>query len=496
MAHIIVVGAGSAGCVVAARLSASGEHQVTLLEAGPDQHDPQTSKRLASLNWLDALKAPSAFTADIMATRLQTDAPRPYQRGRGVGGSGSVNAMLALPGLPEDYDRWRDVYGIDGWNWEEVSPWLEMLQKDTIRSEPRSFTPVDHALVNAAEAFGLPSDVDTLTPDDGAGALYRHADSVGRRSSRERYLDPVRSRRNLSIRPNHPVSRVVIEDGRAVGVQLSDQEVMPADEIILCAGAIETPAVLLRTGEQRLGVGQGLQDHPAASVFLELHEEFADAEATAPCINAVLRLSSSRGTGDIHILPVHGPLTETNPPSHGVLMAALMHVTSVGEVRLDPENTEGAPLVAERMLSTKVDRVAMREALRMLETVLESPPFSRIVKSAFIDSEGTPLRALQDPVVYQSWLDTAVGDYFHAVGTARMGPQNDPRAVVDTSGRVHGVDRLRVMDASVIPEVPRANTHLPTVMVAERLSATILTELQGGQATTSPNEESEYVHSL
>lgn len=495
MARIIVVGAGSAGCVVAARLSASGEHEVTLLEAGPDEHSSLTTERLASLNWLEALKATDAFTDEIVATRLQADRPRPYQRGRGVGGSGSVNAMLALPGLPEDYDRWGEIYGIDGWSWRDVCPWFDMLREDITQSDPAAFTPVDRALVEAAEAFNLPSDVDTFTPENGGGALYRHADDAGRRSSREQYLDPARSRSNLKILPQSPVAQVVIEGGKAVGVQLTDGEVLHADEIVLCAGAIETPAVLLRTGGQRKGVGKGLQDHPAASVFLRLREEYAEAETTASCINAVLRLSPACGTGDIHLLPLHGPLAETTPQSHGVIMAALMHVNSVGEVKLNPENPEGAPIVAERMLSTEEDRAAMREALQIVGTVLETSPFQRIVERAFIDAQGTPLSALEDETTYQAWLDTAVGDYFHAVGTARMGRREDSDAVVDLIGRVYGVEGLRIIDASVIPEVPRANTHLPTVMVAERLSAAMLTELADDRPVTPLKEKPKYAYS-
>lgn len=494
MAKIIVVGAGSAGCVVAARLSASGEHQVTLLEAGPDERSPLTAGRLASLNWRNALQATDAFTHEIMATRLSADSPRPYDRGRGVGGSGEVNAMLALPGLPADYERWAEAYGIQGWSWDEVEPTFRALQKDITQSSPETFTPVDSALVDAAEDFGLPSDVDTFTAENGGGALYRHADEFGRRSSRAQYLEPARSHPNLEIVPNSPVRRVLVEDGRAVGVELNDKRALHADEVVLCAGAIETPAVLLRTGNQRRAVGQGLQDHPAASVFMELREEYAEAEEEGPCINSVLRLSSQHRYGDITLLPVHGALAETSPPSHGVLMAALMQVNSVGEVKLDPENPDGAPVVAERMLATEEDQAAMREAVDILKNVLSTGPFQRILKRVFIDESGTPLTALEDESNYQTWLNTSIGDYYHAVGTARMGRHDDPGAVVDAAGRVHDVDGLRVIDASVIPEVPRANTHLPVVMVAERLTAAMLTELADPQSTSENLKETPHVN--
>lgn len=477
MPRIIVVGAGSTGCVVASRLSKRPGNEVVLLEAGPDRTGTSTAQRLGSANWIDAMRSPEAFDSQLKATRLEGSARRLYHRGRGVGGSASVNAMLALPGLPRDYDRWAKEYGLDDWSWDLVQPWFEQLRPDLTASRRAEYSPVDRALVDSAASLGLPSDVDTFTPADGGGALWRNADASGRRSSRETYLEPALGRGNLAVRPDSKVHSLVVEDETVTGVQLADGTVLTADQVVLCAGTIETPAILLRSGCPLPGVGKGLQDHPAASIMLRLKEPHRQPPPEAPCIGAVLRLSSSVRTGDIHILPMHGALSESSPAHHGVLMAAVMTVTSVGDVRLTPDNPMGPPTVDQRMLTTARDRAVLREAVDHVERVLRTEPFRDVVESAFIDATGTPVSALRDEKVYDRWLDASLGDYFHAVGTARMGSADDPGAVVDQRGRVHGWHHVRVMDCSVMPEVPAANTHLPAVMIAERMSASLLADL-------------------
>jgi choline dehydrogenase/5-(hydroxymethyl)furfural/furfural oxidase len=170
---------------------------------------------------------------------------------------------------------------------------------------------------------------------------------------------------------------------------------------------------------------------------------------------------------------LHGTLLNGAEPDHGLIMAALMKVTSTGELELNPDNPLAPPVVRERMLSTEHDRAAMREGIRYLERVIEAPAFQRIIEKAFIDEKGTEFSALQDEDAFEAWLQNYVGDYFHACGTVRMGRADDPSAVVDQSGRIYGIPHVRVIDASIMPDVPSANTNLPTAMIAERLSASM-----------------------
>ncbi len=470
--RVVVVGAGTAGCIAAARLSEDGDREVILLEAGPDL---SAAPQLSSVNWMDALEFRDAFYPDLFATKITGSSPKLYQRGRGIGGSASTNAMLALPGLPADYTQMAEAYGLSRWGWEEVQPWFAKLKPDLTRSTAEERTHVDRALLRSGRELGLADEVDAYTPENGSALLYRTADRTGRKSSAELWLDPARERPNLRITPNVQVDRLLLEAGACVGVVLVGGEEIRADHVVLAAGVFETPCILLRSEINLPGIGRGLQDHPAASVYFSLRPEYREADRSIPCIGAVLRCSSSVGEGDIHLLPLHGSLIDSVPPAHGLLMAALMRVRSVGSLRLNPENPLAPPVVDEAMLSHPDDRRAMRDAIAAVGQVLSGAAFAEIVEDVFIDEAGTPLTALEDDAAFDTWLEQYVGDYFHAVGTARMGRADDPEAVVDERGNVHGVAGVSVWDASILPEVPSANTHLPVAMLAERLSAAFRT---------------------
>ena len=405
----MVIGAGAAGCVVAARLSERADRSVLLLEAGPADARP----------W-----------PHLTAVRTPQQPATPYLRGFGVGGSAALNAMVATIGEHDDYDEWDRAYGCAGWSWRDVRPWFRRVALPRRRAGRSEVGPLSAAVLQSA---------------DGAerARLTRTADGH-RASVREVYLDPARGRSNLEVRSNALVDRVLFEGRRAVGVVLADGEVIEATTVIVCAGALHSPAILLRSGVEREGIGYGLHDHPSLSIPTSVHK--ADEADLAV---SVVVWATHVARHDIQLLPFDSP--------HGSsLMAAAMRVFSRGQVRLASSDATTHPIVEFKMLSDERDLDLLRAGAH---------------KAAALAS------AAEVPLTDDA-LRAAVGNYVHAAGSCRMGAAADPMTVVDERCRVIGYESLVVCDTSVMPNLPRANPCLPTVMIAERVSAWIASDLR------------------
>ena len=437
---VVVVGAGSAGVVLAARLSERRDRAVLLLEAGADHDTTDTSPAISGPSFLAAMAEPGRLWPDLLARRTVEQGLRSYARGRGVGGSSAVNAMVGLPGEPGDYDEWERAFGCTGWGWADVRPWFHRLPIPLRAATSMESGPVARALL-VAESSAEPAML-TLTAD-------------GRRASvTEVYLEPARGRPNLTVRGDSLVDRVLLEGHRAVGVRLADGTEIEAATVILCCGAIHSPALVLRSGIDLVGVGQGLQDHPSFPLAMHLRVPTADPLGRL-AVTAMLR-ATYRDHHDLQLvaMDVVDPLS----PALCLLLGAVMRVHSRGSVTLASPDPALDPIVDFEMLTDERDFVALRAAAALAERVALSMAMSAIATPEPYDTSDASLRV-------------SVGGYVHAVGTCRMGAADDPLAVVDSSCRVIGHAGLLVCDASVMPTVPRANTHLPTVMIAERVAA-------------------------
>ena len=468
---VVIVGAGSAGAVLAARVSQNPVTTVLLLEAGPDKPPEEASAALTGASFLEAMAESSRVYEGLFAQRTAGRAAAPYARGRGVGGSSVVNAMVGMWGIPDDYDRWERDLGCVGWNWASVAPIFASLAIPQTPSTTAEWGAVDRALVESAQLLGHSFCSDTRGAEMGVGPAWLTRHNQRRVSVNEAYLDPARDRQNLSIRADATVDRVLVDNRRAIGVILASGEIIEAALVIVCAGAIHSPAILLRSKIDGPGIGQGLKDHASIPVTLALNDPARGGLDTS----TILRWSSQTGLADLQVLPLNRVGAAPNAQHLGVIMAALMSVHSVGQLTLASNDPQQHPNVVFDHLDDERDRHRLREAARHLADLVRTAPFARISHRVMIDDIGTPLEALpEDDSTFDQWMLNNLGDYVHASSTCRMGANDDEMAVVDARCRVMGYTGLVVCDASVFPDLPRANTHLPTVMVAERLSQMLL----------------------
>ncbi|MGA7778637.1 MAG: GMC family oxidoreductase N-terminal domain-containing protein [Paraburkholderia sp.] len=559
----LVVGGGTAGAVMAARLSESGRHRVLLIEAGIDTPPDQTPSDIADTFPSSTLN-PAYFWSGLEATVVKGGRPRPFPQARVMGGGSSIMGMFALRGVPSDFERW-SAAGAPGWSWDEAVRLYRKIERDPARgAAAHGTTPVKRmaadewpafvtALREAALARGLPY-VDDINeaPGDGFFPMPSSHDGNVRSSSAGCYLSAaVRSHPNLTISANTRALRLLLDGRRVVGVEVERGGVVAplhARSVIVSAGAIHSPALLLRSGigpaaelndlgvrpvMDLRGVGRNLQNHAYQFFALTLPRRKRLAQHLRRFAVAGLRASSNLPGCPASDLLLFA-LGRVSPRAFGtdaaMLGSALYAPFSRGSVTLAQADPGVHPLIDFRMLDDPRDAPRVVMAARLAEQLLSDPAVAASYNEAFLLPPGMALNQFNRPglaglvlaagarlvlnapgplrrfavrgamgagmplaasrgnqAITDDELLVSIAPMGHPVGTCAMGDARNPDTVVDGEYRVSGVEHLYVVDASVMPVIPSANTNLPTLMLAEHAAERILHALEPAPQTLLGN---------
>ena len=430
---VLVLGGGTAGCVLAARLSENPARSVCLVEAGPD-YGPYKEG-----GWPEDMVDGRSLAFSHAWERADED-DRSQLRACILGGCSAHNACALLRGASADYDEWGN-----GWSHAELEPYLERAEEQfrMRRFADDELAPWQRAFTEAGRALGL-----------GGGPHPVNAVGSVRWNSAFAYLDPARARPNLTILADTLVDRIVLRDGRAAGAATS-AGFLDARTVVVAAGAYGSPAILLRSGLDHLPVGENLRDHVGVGyewvVDERLQRETAEYEREYPLFMAQVTLSDE--SADLFVFPANEPLEEGGYAFTGVVFA--MKPLSAGRVSLASEDPAAPPLVEHGFLADERDVATLLRGIELVRELAETDPLASLL--------GAELRPGADADL-EEYVRAEARGFFHPVGTCAIG------SVVDAQARVRGVENLVVADASIMPTIPRANTNLTTAALAERIA--------------------------
>lgn len=528
-ADYIIIGAGSAGCVIANRLSADPKNTVILLEAGGPDTNPWIHVPVGYFKTIHNPKLDWCYRTEPDAGLNGRSIEWP--RGKVLGGSSSLNGLLYVRGQPQDYDRWRQMGNL-GWGWDDVLPLFKRAENnergaDAFHgdqgplsvSDMRISRPITDAWVAAAVAAGYAFNPDYNGPTQEGVGFFQLTSRNGRRcSAAVAYLNPVKSRKNLHILTYAQVDKIDLVGTRATGVTFTDRRggrktITARRDIILCGGAINSPQLLMLSGigcakhlqaqdiaviKNLPGVGQNLQDHLQARLVYKCHEPTLNDEVSsllgkariglkylltrsgpmtmaASLATGFLKTRDDLETPDIqfHIQPLsaENPGKGADPFSAFTMSVCQLRPESRGEIRLSSANPRDYPKIIPNYLATDTDCRTLVAGIKIARKIARTAPLDVKIAREFRPNPDLPM---DDDAAILDWARNNTASIYHPTGTCKMG--NDSTAVVDARLRVHGIQGLRVADCAIMPEIVSGNTNAPAIMIGEKASDMILAD--------------------